>query len=706
MINRDKIYFIFGVHNHQPIGNFDFIFERACKEAYRPFLNILLAFPGIKLTMHTSGCLWDYFLEHAKDYIELVREGISRGQIEMLTGGYQEPLLPVIPKRDACGQLQRMKEFFLKDLIYEPSGIWLTERVWEQNIPDLLPPYIKYTFLDDYHFITSGKDKEDLNKAYLTDYNGKTLVVFPIDERLRYLVPFKPLKETLEYLRQIRESNDYGGLAVLVDDGEKFGLWPGTYDWVYTRGYLRDFLNALQDNSDWIETILPSEYIKLFPPEDNIYFASTAYREMGEWALDAVAAEKYKELYSSIPRETALPFVRGGYWRGFLTKYTEGFNLYKRMLLTSEDLAEAEEAGELSTTEIEGAKDSLYKAQCNCAYWHGVFGGLYLNYLRHGIYKNLIEADRVLNRQNGFSWQERFITYPYIKAFRGIGRLTELILYPQKGGNLVELSFFPISFNLLNVLSRRYEAYHERLKTIGKNGIESDHRSIHELDISKTKRRFEDLVFDDEPLYSMKDYIFNTQVHFYDFEENTKVFKEASMSSQGYKACIEGEALRLSSDRVINNHRMTIDKRLIVDEDKDSERVVIRIEYRLVFDGSLESDLIFGSMWNLSLLSPDASDRYFMLPSYDEKRYPMNYKGSWQKQKSILFTDEYMGLDMEMSLKNPCQIWSAPIYTVSLSESGIEDTYQGSSFMFLIPVRSGEEKLDTEIEIEIKKREK
>jgi len=43
----------------------------------------------------------------------------------------------------------------------------------------------------------------------------------------------------------------------------------------------------------------------------------------------------------------------------------------------------------------DAARIALWRAQCNCPYWHGVFGGLYLNYLRYAVWHNLIEAERL-----------------------------------------------------------------------------------------------------------------------------------------------------------------------------------------------------------------------------------------------------------------------------------------------------------------------
>ncbi|MDR3243618.1 MAG: alpha-amylase, partial [Elusimicrobiota bacterium] len=67
-----KIKFVFCIHNHQPIGNFDCVFENAYKTAYNPFMQIMLKHPKIKWCMHASGMLWEYFTKEKPEYIKSV----------------------------------------------------------------------------------------------------------------------------------------------------------------------------------------------------------------------------------------------------------------------------------------------------------------------------------------------------------------------------------------------------------------------------------------------------------------------------------------------------------------------------------------------------------------------------------------------------------------------------------------------------------
>src|SRR6185369_12144776 len=75
------------VHSHQPVGNFDFIFERAHAQAYAPFLETLAAHPSIRMSMHFSGILLDWLEAKRPEYLRSLRALVDRGQVEILGGG-------------------------------------------------------------------------------------------------------------------------------------------------------------------------------------------------------------------------------------------------------------------------------------------------------------------------------------------------------------------------------------------------------------------------------------------------------------------------------------------------------------------------------------------------------------------------------------------------------------------------------------------
>ena len=114
-----KIYFAFGIHNHQPVGNFDFVFEDAYQKSYLPFLEILERHPKIRIAQHYSGILFDWILENHPDYIKRLAKLVSLGQIEMMTGAHYEPILMTIPDSDKVGQIHKLTQTVKKNTNYE-----------------------------------------------------------------------------------------------------------------------------------------------------------------------------------------------------------------------------------------------------------------------------------------------------------------------------------------------------------------------------------------------------------------------------------------------------------------------------------------------------------------------------------------------------------------------------------------------------------
>ena len=109
-------------HCHQPIVNFDQVFEEATQKAYDPFLTVLEEHPHIKVTLHYSGCLFDWLKEKKPHFIRRIAALVAKGSVELLGGGYYEPILPIIPEEDRLGQLSRMSQFLKKTFDVEPKG--------------------------------------------------------------------------------------------------------------------------------------------------------------------------------------------------------------------------------------------------------------------------------------------------------------------------------------------------------------------------------------------------------------------------------------------------------------------------------------------------------------------------------------------------------------------------------------------------------
>jgi 4-alpha-glucanotransferase len=93
----EKINFALVIHNHQPVDNDPAIIEEVFRTSYSPFLKKLSEFPLIKANLHYSGYLLEWLQEEHPEFIDLLRVLVNRQQVEILGGGYYEPILPCVP---------------------------------------------------------------------------------------------------------------------------------------------------------------------------------------------------------------------------------------------------------------------------------------------------------------------------------------------------------------------------------------------------------------------------------------------------------------------------------------------------------------------------------------------------------------------------------------------------------------------------------
>src|SRR2546430_13308248 len=60
----DRVRFVFGVHFHQPVGNFDHVFEEHLRDVYRPLVERLTAQRFLPIALHVSGPLLEWLEAH------------------------------------------------------------------------------------------------------------------------------------------------------------------------------------------------------------------------------------------------------------------------------------------------------------------------------------------------------------------------------------------------------------------------------------------------------------------------------------------------------------------------------------------------------------------------------------------------------------------------------------------------------------------
>lgn len=687
----NSIRLVLTLHNHQPVGNFDGVIEQAYQESYKPFLDVFAEYPPeLKIALHTSGCLLEWLAAKHPDYIDKLGELVADGRIEIVGGAFHEAILPMIPRRDRVGQIQSYTNWLNRHLGCKVRGMWIPERVWEQSlVSDIAAAGIEYTVLDDFHFKNAGLQSHQLHGYYVTEDDGRILAVFPGSERLRYTIPFADPRETVDHLRQIANEHP-NAVVVFGDDGEKFGTWPDTHKHVYQDGWLRRFFDAILAESTWLNITTLGEAVDAVPPVGKIYLPDASYREMTEWALPADRLLEYEHLGHELEHDARWPrlkqFIRGGFWRNFKVKYPETDEMYSRMLMVSHRLQQAIDAGHDAEL-IESARRELYRGQCNCSYWHGAFGGIYLPHLRNAVYTHLIAADNLLNR--AIPGGEATRNEPWIEAVHGDfncdarqeiclsnDRLVTLVS-PHRGGQMYELDVRSVCHNLLATLARRPEAYHRKVLAGANNG-QSNFGSIHDRVVFKQPGLDQRIVYDAYPRKALQD-------HFYDNEASLAAVGAGQAQERGdflhggYEAKLRRNPHRIQALLTRDGNAWGVPLKITKGVTLEMGSGVIDVAY-LIEGIPAGRAFHFAVEFNLAGLPSGCDDRYF----HDGRHNKLGHLGmqlDLDNVKSLSLVDEWLGIDVGFRLSDPSRVWTFPIETVSQSEGGFELVHQSVCVM-------------------------
>ena len=629
-MTREPLRFVFGLHLHQPVGNFDHVMADHVRDVYRPIIERTSAAGFLPLTLHVSGPLLEWLETHDPAWLDLIGRLAADGRLELLLAGFDEPILASLPRPDRLEQIGRMRAYLKRRFGVDATGLWLTERVWQPELAaDLADAGVEYALVDDRHFLVSGFRAGQLHRPHLTESDGRRVGLLAIDERLRYLIPFRPPEETASYLRELRSRGH--GLAVLADDGEKFGGWPGTKDWVYGSGWLNTFLETMQRlvTAGEIRLTTAREAFRQVPSGGLAYLGTASYREMEKWALPPDAQRDLTRLEEELgPKDLAASasFVRGGHWHHFLVKYPESNRMHKTMVALSN----------LSRRRGDppAARRAIGRAQCNDAYWHGVFGGLYLPHLRNAIWHQLAIAERALRQGEPLAYDELDLDDDgYPELWIHSAQFSALVS-PHRGGAVEVLTRFDDLANLADVLTRRRESYHEipQQQAPDHGDAKSGTVSIH--DIEKAARLTTLPPVDAEPRAILVERLLGAEI------------TAADYAFAKYKPIRSWGAVAMTARVALTGNTLTVDL------------TGYELEKRLTFDAA-------GSL---------------------EVAYAWNVAG----QPHAFFAPELsMTREIALRTKPDAEIWRSPINTVARSERGFEETTQGISITPRWPARLG-----------------
>ncbi|TVR67450.1 MAG: DUF1926 domain-containing protein [Spirochaetaceae bacterium] len=451
-----SINLILGSHNSQILDLPDADQDTQYEYAIKPFLKLLYNRRDLRFTLYYSGLLMEWLDRHHSEFVDVLTEMVKRKQVELLGGAFYEPLLPLIPKTDRIGQIERMTTYLRKCFGRRPRGAWLPESVWDQRIAaSLNTGGLDYVMLRASTFPTdSGAPRF---QVILTEDQGKILTVLPVAYRMSEKMFERTPEEMILFLKGLRDASPgqdtrpgQHPAVALMFDGTRIGYnqeqTSASVQW-YNR-----FLDLVTENRSWIHVDTPGGLVQRIKPTARCYAPESTFDNLMAWMPGSGTAPSGSKERKS--RSRGLPAS----FRSVMEIYPESARLYSRMQHTH-----------LMVNQIRGdkyrkitAREELWRGQSNYAYWLNRSGGIYRSNLRKATYGALIEAEK--------STRERGVFIPAMSRIDVDLDGREEVLYQgneinaylhRSGAILFELDYIPRNWNYLDTFQRRREPFHD-----------------------------------------------------------------------------------------------------------------------------------------------------------------------------------------------------------------------------------------------------
>lgn len=374
---------VIGMYNNLPYSASNALYEQEYQGAWRPFLSGLYKFPSIKSIIHFSGTIFSWLEENHPEYMYLLTEMVRRGQIELLGGGFYNPLAPLISTQDMTGQVEALSAFIRKTFGKRPSGAWLYEYAWTPSLPAILQnSKIQYSFLPAQCYMEMYAAPPFSPSFFASEDHRKTVCLFPVFESRTGEGGFEPYEKTLIRLQQAYPQ--YNTYLIMADGYEIADTWEDSGlespDVLFERTFAWFQKNCLE-----YDTITAAQLNKTVKSTKTLYVSqcySERYRGYCENTISRVSTTRPE--YIQLSKQSVLdhPLV---------------FALYQKLNFVSAmtGLFRGDKSRKKASI------DDIWRAQSGDLYWVGPSGGILLPEARLAAYASLIDAEKMI-RQNRF----------------------------------------------------------------------------------------------------------------------------------------------------------------------------------------------------------------------------------------------------------------------------------------------------------------
>lgn len=351
---------------------------------YKPIVSFLYANPELKFTFSFTGPQLVWYKKNYPEFLKVLGELTARKQVELLGGGFYNPIFPLLYPSDRAGQIEMLSSEIRRATGKRPRGLSLCASSWD---PSLIFGFqtcgMEYVILDS----SLVPDSKQYYLPIISADKGKTLCVLPSFRE------FSPQKEipVSEYIKNLissvkerglsySENNDYEQIVTVFIGKHQLAE-------LLNSSWLKDFLAELKNNfKDSVELSLPLTCRRSAKTFVQAYIPAGISSDIALWA---------SKPFSSVSATGTFPVTIYDFFR----TYPRQEALYNRMLYLSLLLNQCHG----DKMRKKAARDKLWEAQTGEAYICTPNGVVADSKRRLVAYKSLAEAEKLLREADEFT---------------------------------------------------------------------------------------------------------------------------------------------------------------------------------------------------------------------------------------------------------------------------------------------------------------
>ena len=415
------------------------LLEKSFQSIYKPIIKYLYSHPTFSLSFTFSGCQIQYFKKRKNELITILRELVDRKQVEILGGGYNDPLLPLLNSVDRNGQIDLLTSEIRQTFGKRPRGMTLFQDCWDSSLVNNI-----HTCGLEYVILSSSlvpESKRSFLPIFMSDL-GKNVDIFlyyndlvPDEEMLAEEFIYNVEKSVLKIEKKDTHLQLDADRIVAITLTPKQAAKLNESKWFERLG---KYIDENKDGRVKLTTL-------------NNYRTNGMKMKIPSY-IPVGISDEVAQIIQNASNDLKNKFPSTIY--DFMYSYSASRKLYNRMMYTSllvnqykadkmrkktarEKLWQAQNGMSILSTSSEPIKNSLYRQQA---------------------YKYLTDAEKMLRGDGNFNESVTCFDYDNDGIEEYVCRMEQYFAYISlAGGSVPELDVIKDSYNYADNLQRTFE---------------------------------------------------------------------------------------------------------------------------------------------------------------------------------------------------------------------------------------------------------